>query len=144
MRADGATNSFSARKKASRANGLGAGSPLRMSRRTIEPGSPAAAIIEEEERLLGEVVARVGAFGEPGGVPIVDWRNAPISKIYYRYEEGDDYDETEGESRLEGLVTMRRNVSIAAGRLRRIGSPQGTFVRDARGVWHEAEGQIRP
>ena len=29
----------------------------------------------------------------------------------------------------------------SAGILRRIGCPQGTFVRDARGVWHEAEGQ---
>src|SRR5439155_10275491 len=28
------------------------------------------------------------------GVPIVDWRNAPVSRIYYRYEEGDDYEET--------------------------------------------------
>src|SRR5215468_7448064 len=94
---------------------------------------------KERDILIGK-----RGFVERGGVPIVDWRNAPVSKIYYRYEEGDDYDETEGGSRLEGLVTARRNLSIVQGRLRRIGCPQGTFVRDARGDWHEASGDVRP
>src|SRR5215470_13386936 len=95
--------------------------------------------VKERDILIGK-----RGFVERGGVPIVDWRNAPVSKIYYRYEEGDDYDETEGGSRLEGLVTARRNLSIVQGRLRRIGCPQGTFVRDARGDWHEAAGDPRP
>jgi DNA helicase-2/ATP-dependent DNA helicase PcrA len=199
-----------------------------MSRRTVEPHTAGAGIIEEEERILGGVLGRVGApveeepgapladydrelielrdaiaeakpedlaplveqmarlsaiaarrgrsrslpidpmspyfahlrlregsrerdvlvgkrgLVERGAVPIVDWRNAPVSKIYYRYDEGDDYDEVEGGTRLAGVVAARRNVSIASGRLRRIGCPPGTFVRDAHGVWHEAEGQIRP
>ena len=28
-----------------------------------------------------------------GGVSIVDWRNAPISRLFYRYEQGDEYEE---------------------------------------------------
>ena len=36
-------------------------------------------------------------FYEPacgrGGVQIVDWRNAPVSRLFYRYEEGDAYEE---------------------------------------------------
>jgi DNA helicase-2/ATP-dependent DNA helicase PcrA len=70
--------------------------------------------------------------------------NAPISQIYYRYEEGDDFDESDGANRFEGVVLVRRNASIAQARLRRIGCPQGTFVRDARGVWHESEGTAKP
>ena len=27
------------------------------------------------------------------GVRIVDWRNAPVSRVFYRYEQGDDYEE---------------------------------------------------
>ena len=46
-------------------------------------------------------------------VQIVDWRNAPMSRIYYRYEEGDDYEEEIAGRRVEGMVEARRNVSIA-------------------------------
>ena len=111
----------------------------------VDPMSPYFAHLrlreagKERDVLIGK-----RGFVERGGVPIVDWRNAPVSKIYYRYEEGDDYDETEGTSRLEGVVAARRNLSIAMARLRRIGCPQGTYVRDARGDWHEAAGNIRP
>jgi DNA helicase-2/ATP-dependent DNA helicase PcrA len=62
------------------------------------------------------------------GVRIVDWRHAPVSQIYYRYEEGTDYEETFGEREVEGTVLARRTVTIdegdaaprfgAAGRLR--------------------------
>src|SRR5215470_4370188 len=111
----------------------------------VDPMSPYFAHLRlREDGKERDVLIGKRGFVERGGVPIVDWRNAPVSKIYYRYEEGDDYDETEGTSRLEGVVAARRNLSIAQGRLRRIGCPQGTFVRDARGVWHEAAGQIRP
>src|SRR5262249_9735848 len=45
---------------------------------------------------------------------------------------------------LAGVVVARRNVSIASGILRRIGCPLGTFVKDARGIWHAAVGDLRP
>ena len=75
---------------------------------------------------------------------IVDWRNAPVSRIYYRYEEGDDYEEEIAGRRVEGMVEARRNVSIARGNLRRIGTPQGTYLKDARGAWVQAVGQLAP
>ncbi|MEO8552956.1 MAG: 3'-5' exonuclease, partial [Kofleriaceae bacterium] len=75
---------------------------------------------------------------------IVDWRNAPVSRIYYRYEEGDDYEEEIAGRRVEGMVEARRNVSIAKGNLRRIGTPQGTYLKDARGNWVQAVGQMTP
>ena len=58
---------------------------------------------------------------------IVDWRDAPVSQIYYRYDEGDDYEEEMPSGPLRGEVLARRNVTIARSALRRVGCPQGTL-----------------
>ena len=42
-------------------------------------------------------------------IAIVDWRNAPVSRIYYTYEEGDDYEESFGGKQVEGLVEAAEN-----------------------------------
>ncbi len=81
------------------------------------------------------LVGKRGFIDRASNVQIVDWRNAPVSRIYYRYEEGDDYEEEIAGRRVEGVVEARRNVSIARGNLRRIGTPQGTYLKDARGGW---------
>ena len=90
------------------------------------------------------LIGKRGFIDRKSGVQIVDWRNAPVSQIYYRYEEGDDYDEEIAGRHLEGVVEVRRNLSIQASTLRRIGTPQGTFVRDREGRWHEALGSAAP
>lgn len=101
-------------------------------------------ILREGGKSRDVLVGKRGFIDRKSNVQIVDWRNAPISQIYYRYDEGDDYDEQIAGRNLEGVVAVRRNVSIAGGRLRRIGAPQGTFVRDARNVWHAAVGDAAP
>ncbi|NNL68274.1 MAG: ATP-binding domain-containing protein, partial [Myxococcales bacterium] len=65
------------------------------------------------------------------GVRIVDWRNAPISRIFYGYREGDDYEETFGGRVRTGEVVARRTVRIRDGVLDRIESPDGVFVCEA-------------
>ena len=90
------------------------------------------------------LIGKRGFIDRQANVQIVDWRNAPVSRIYYRYEEGDDYEEEIAGRRVEGVVEARRNVSIARGNLRRIGSPQGTYLKDARGGWVQAVGQLAP
>lgn len=72
------------------------------------------------------------------GVRIVDWRNAPVSRIFYRYREGDSYEETLGDQPVEGEVSARRTVAIVDGELRKVTAPQGTFVREADGRWRRA------
>ena len=73
------------------------------------------------------------SFVEPGGgVQIVDWRNAPVSRLFYRYEEGDAYEERLGDRLVEGEILARRTVAIVDAELRRVASPQGTFSRDLR------------
>ena len=89
-------------------------------------------------------IGKRGFIDRQSNVQIVDWRNAPVSRIYYRYEEGDDYEEEIAGRRVEGVVEARRNVSISKGNLRRIGTPNGTYLKDARGAWVQAVGQITP
>lgn len=94
--------------------------------------------LEENERRR-DVLIGARSFVEPGGgVQIVDWRNAPVSRLFYRYEEGDAYEERLGDRVVEGEILARRTVAILDGELRRVAAPQGTFTRDVRtGAWRE-------
>ncbi|MBA3455515.1 MAG: ATP-binding domain-containing protein [Deltaproteobacteria bacterium] len=100
--------------------------------------------LKEHGQSKDVMVGKRGFIDRKSNVQIVDWRNAPVSRIYYRYEEGDDYEEEIAGRRVEGMVEARRNLSIHKGNLRRIGAPQGTYLKDARGNWVQAVGQIAP
>ncbi len=66
-----------------------------------------------------------------GGVQIVDWRHAPISRIFYRYRQGDPYEEEIAGRERGGDVVVRRTVAIRDRQLHRVEAPEGTFVPDA-------------
>lgn len=85
-------------------------------------------VLEENERKREVLIGRATYLDPKTGTRIVDWRDAPVSRIYYRYEEGDDYEENFGGRDVEGDVLVRRSISVVAGKLKRVGSPQGTFV----------------
>jgi DNA helicase-2/ATP-dependent DNA helicase PcrA len=73
------------------------------------------------------------------GVRIVDWRNAPVSRIYYRYQEGEDYEEEFGDRLVEGRVLAKRSVAIVGGELVRVSTALGAFARGASGEWRRIE-----
>jgi DNA helicase-2/ATP-dependent DNA helicase PcrA len=112
----------------------------------VDVASPYFAHMRLRENGKGRdvLVGKRGFIDRASNVQIVDWRNAPVSRIYYRYEEGDDYEEEIAGRRVDGVVEARRNVSISQGRLRRIGAPQGTYLKDSRGHWVQAVGQATP
>jgi DNA helicase-2/ATP-dependent DNA helicase PcrA len=93
------------------------------------------------ERESDVLIGKRGLIDRAAGVQIVDWRDAPVSQVYYRYDEGDDYEEELPSGTLRGEVLARRNVTIARSLLRRIGCPQGTFVSSVDGAWYALEGQ---
>lgn len=64
------------------------------------------------------------------GVRIVDWRDAPISRIFYRYAQGEDFDEEIAGRERIGEVVVRRMVRIQDGELQRVQAPEGDFVLD--------------
>ena len=64
------------------------------------------------------------------GVRIVDWRDAPISRIFYRYAQGEDFDEEIAGRERIGEVLVRRMLRIRGGELERVQAPEGDFVLD--------------
>ncbi len=92
-------------------------------------------VLHEGERRREVLIGRSTYLDSSAGVRIVDWRDAPVSRLFYRCEEGEEYDEVFGEREVEGEVLVRRSVTIVDAVLRRIVAPQGTFVRTADGNW---------
>jgi len=102
----------------------------------VDPRSPYFGHLRlDENDRRRDVLIGSRSFVEPGGgVQIVDWRNAPVSRLFYRYEEGDAYEERLGDRVVEGEIVARRTVAIVDGELRRVAAPQGTYAREARGT----------
>lgn len=107
----------------------------------VDPDSPYFGHIrlDEEDRSRDLYLGKASRLDH--GLRIVDWRNAPISRIFYLYREGEEYAEELGERVFEGVVGARRTVSIQRGELIQVAAPQGTFLRDERGDWSRLERQ---
>jgi len=64
---------------------------------------------------------------------IIDWRKAPISKLYYQYKEGDDFsEEIQGQER-SGRVLLRNRVEIDKGEVHRISCRHGELQKTSEG-----------
>ncbi len=110
----------------------------------VDPKSPYFGHLRlaEESRGVRDVLIGKTTYVEPrAGVRIVDWRHAPVSQLYYRYEEGAAYEEEFANREVVGQVLTRRTVTIVNGGLHRICAPQGTFVKRADGSWRELMAQ---
>ncbi len=105
----------------------------------VDPDSPYFAHLHLEENGRQRHVFLGKATRIERGVRIVDWRNAPISRIFYAYQQGEEYEEELGERVHAGEVLARRTVTILRGELERIDAPEGTFVRDREGGWTHRE-----
>jgi DNA helicase-2/ATP-dependent DNA helicase PcrA len=84
----------------------------------------------QDGRRRDVLIGQRGYVEPGGGVQIVDWRNAPVSRLYYRYDEGDTFEEQLGERDVEGEVLARRTLTIVDAELRRVASAQGIVARD--------------
>ena len=75
------------------------------------------------------------------GLRIVDWRDAPISRIFYGYRQGEEYDEEIAGREREGTVLARRMVRIRDGALERVQAPEGDYRLDPANpeTWLEEE-----
>ena len=105
-------------------------------RAEVDPDSPYFAHIELEEEGNRRNVFLGKATRIQRGVRIVDWRNAPISRIFYAYQQGEEYEEELGGRVRLGEVVTRRTVTIRRGSLERIDAPEGTFRRHDDDTWH--------
>lgn len=105
----------------------------------VDSASPyfARMVLEEDGRKREVLIGRSTYLDSRTGVRIVDWRNAPVSRLYYRYAEGDDYEEDFGGRRVEGEVLIRRGLGIRGGELQRITTPDETYVQTPEGGWRK-------
>ena len=96
-------------------------------------------VTEEEEN--GRTVQREYRLGTAGNPDcrIVDWRKAPISKLYYEYQEGEEFsEEIQGRER-NGSISLRNSVQIKKGELLRLQSKEGSFIK-RNGAWQNSQG----
>ncbi|MGQ0504903.1 MAG: ATP-binding domain-containing protein [Myxococcaceae bacterium] len=70
-------------------------------------------------------------------IRIIDWRKAPLARVFYNYEEGDEYEETFGDRLTEGHVLVRRLVIIERGLLTGIRRGRLSLERLADGRWFD-------
>lgn len=92
--------------------------------------------LEENGKARDVLIGKRSFVDRRAGVVIVDWRDAPVSRMYYRYAEGDDYEEDFGGRTREGEVLARRTVSIRSGHLERVRTPESLLVRQG-DAWRE-------
>src|SRR5262249_29792408 len=79
----------------------------------------------EHDILLGKTTRMLD------GLAIVDWRNAPVSRLFYRYRQGEEYEEEIAGRARTGCLRTRRTVTIRDRELRRVEAPEGTFQMEA-------------
>ncbi len=107
----------------------------------VDPASPYFARLTLNDKIRGEERTRDILIGKRAfidsqrDVQIVDWRNSPISRIFYCYEAGDEYEEIFANERQTGHVQRRRTLSISEGVLRSIRSGQTALIKTQNGEW---------
>ncbi len=96
----------------------------------VDPASPYFAHLRlaEEGRKRDLFLGRTTCLEK--GMRIVDWRDAPISKIFYSYRQGEEFDEEISGRERQGSVLARRMVRIRDGQLERVQAPEGDFSLD--------------
>lgn len=96
--------------------------------------------LREGRRTRDVLIGESSCTSEHLPYPIIDWKNAPLSRIFYRYEEEEEYVEEIANREVEGVVVSRRTLLIEEGQLKRIECPAGKFVLED-GVWQRFEYQ---
>lgn len=86
---------------------------------------------QRKDYLLG----RASFLDPAAGVRIVDWKVAPVAQIFYRYREGDEFEEPFPGRMAEGIVEARRIVVIDAGALSQIVGDGVALHRGPDGAW---------
>jgi DNA helicase-2/ATP-dependent DNA helicase PcrA len=99
-------------------------------------------VLEEDDKNDStRVIEYKLGFSANPDLRIIDWRKAPISKLYYEYKEGDSYlEEILGRER-SGTVTLRNRIDVERGNLKAVHNRFGTFYWNPKsGSWEATSG----
>jgi DNA helicase II / ATP-dependent DNA helicase PcrA len=102
-----------------------------------DPASPYLAHlrVRDDQEIRDYLLGHASFLDAESGVRIVDWRVAPVAKIFYRHREGDDYEEAFAGRAAEGTVLSRRVVVVSEGELLQILSDDCVLSRAPGGRW---------
>ncbi len=90
----------------------------------------------EEKGKRREVLLGHSSFLESRRLPIIDWKHAPISRIFFNYREGDEFEEQLPGRLAVGTVVKRRVLTVFNKQLMRIHAGEhGNFRRLEDGSW---------
>jgi DNA helicase II / ATP-dependent DNA helicase PcrA len=98
---------------------------------------------EEEANGSTKIIEYKLGFAANPDLRIIDWRRAPISKLYYEYKEGDDYlEEILGRER-SGRILLRNRIEVERGGLKTVQNRFGTFHWNAKtATWESGTGSM--
>jgi DNA helicase-2/ATP-dependent DNA helicase PcrA len=98
---------------------------------------------EEEANGSTKIIEYKLGFAANTDLRIIDWRKAPISKLYYEYKEGDDYlEEILGRERC-GKVLLRNRIEVERGELKTVQNRFGTFHWNPKtATWESGKGSM--
>jgi DNA helicase-2/ATP-dependent DNA helicase PcrA len=107
----------------------------------VNPYFARVQVEEDEERGDTKIIEYKLGFSANPDLRIIDWRRAPVSKLYYEYKEGDEYvEEILGRERT-GKVVLRNRIEADKGSLKAIQNRYGTYTWDAKsGEWRSSAG----
>jgi DNA helicase-2/ATP-dependent DNA helicase PcrA len=98
----------------------------------------------EEAGKVKDILLGYRSFLDVTGVPVNDWRNAPIASVFFNYRQGEDY-EAELPGRIaRGVVKKRHLLTIRDGVLVFVGAPQASYRRNQDGTWMRDEAGHAP
>lgn len=103
---------------------------------------PYFGVLEIEDDDLGSLSYCLGArsfFGAGGKALVIDWREAPISRLYYEYEPGELYEETIQRRDRTGEIRAKRQVDTSGGELTKIVEGGLLLARNRSGEWCTAD-----
>jgi hypothetical protein len=92
---------------------------------------------EERDYCLG----RHTFVDRAAGVRVVDWRYAPVAALFYRYREGEEFEEPFPGRVSAGVIAVRRVVVVQRGILSRVSWDGATLARGPDGRWRAARGE---
>lgn len=95
--------------------------------------------LEEGGRIRDYVLGHATFLDRASGVHVIDWRSAALAKIFYRYREGEEFEEELPGRIAEGIVRARRIVTIERGRLTEIVGDGLVLRRRPGGTWADAD-----
>ena len=103
---------------------------------------PYFGVLELEDDGLGSLSYCLGSqsfFNRGGKALVIDWRDAPISRLYYEYEADELYEEEIRGRERSGRVRTKRQLETTGGALRKIMDRGVLLVRHQDGSWHRAD-----